>query len=208
MKNLIKVLVVSAGLVGTGSIASAAICAQVTGVNLTTSPVAVPEIGAGCVVSGFDFSNFFIANVNGVTANNFSFAVNTTNIGLTFGYSNVPGLDFSLWYTVNPGVHSMILSTNTATGITETMCTVAYNPQTQNCVGAGGTAAFNNPPVSAVTAPATITLPGAQTATFVFKDINGGSDFMQVVVPEPVSISIVGLGLLGLGLIGRRRVRK
>jgi hypothetical protein len=42
---------------------------------------------------------------------------------------------------------------------------------------------------------------------FVYKDVNGVSEFAQTVVPEPMTLSMMGIGLLGLGLL-RRRARK
>jgi len=60
---------------------------------------------------------------------------------------------------------------------------------------------FNGgPPVSS--------LVNASATDFFLKDVSGGSQFTQTFVPEPVTMSLMGVGLLGLGILGRRKLRK
>jgi hypothetical protein len=61
----------------------------------------------------------------------------------------------------------------------------------------------------AFSTPVTLTGTYSETAEFIVHMSGSGSvnDTINLKVPEPVSLSIFGVGMLGLGVISRRRQR-
>ncbi len=101
------------------------------------------------------------------------------------------------------------------TSIIETVCdSLGVTASGGSCVGKVIGQLFNNSTMSPVS---TTFASGPQTNIWVIKDITASAGFVggvsvsdltnshETVVPEPATLSMLGLGLLGLGLVGRRR---
>jgi hypothetical protein len=92
--------------------------------------------------------------------------------------------------------------------IQEIVCSVAF--VNNNCNPANQLTNFSNPPTGSGSF-------AAQSTIYILKDISQNGNFAGISgfendvltssspVPEPATLSMMGLGLLGLGLIGRRK---
>jgi hypothetical protein len=154
------------------------------------------------------FSNFQVSAITGFSNFAFSITIQETLSGISIGYTGLtPSQDFQLTYQVNPGLSAMLLLSNSAT-VTELICSNVYDPGSNSCVGAGGTVLNSPNPANITPGGALLITVAPSGSNFVFKDIAGGSDVIQNVIPEPMTFSLVGIGLLGLGLAARRRAAK
>lgn len=180
---------------------------------------------------GLTFTNFDVANATGGAAGTVDILSGSdydSVTGATYLSFN-PNLganeDEQLLFEVTGGISQIDMSIggNNAS-ITERACT---NPISTSgslaglCTNAGGT--VSEPPLGQITvasgAPVqpVFSTPFTNTSpVYIFKDIETGSNgqlseftqsFEPGVVPEPVTMVLLGSGLLGLGLL-RRRSRK
>jgi hypothetical protein len=169
------------------------VCDGVTFSNFVVSPhpPATIGIGTGSNIDGNDINLDF--QISGITSNTF---------------------DTLLFYTVTgatQGVDLHFQAANSDTGnvrIIETVCDQAFSNNT--C--ADGHVLANFQLTSNGNVASNTTLFAVHSQVFVKKDIqfNGDtlSDFVNShVVPEPMTMSLMGVGLLGLGLLGRK-IRK
>jgi len=172
-----------------------------------------------CTVDGFTFSNFDVLGGTGfATGDTFSIGaiVDTPMPGaiqFTYSEDNATGSpitvgDFLFTYTLTPGTSTMVLLDGTAGTITENVCSSVVGTY-------GDSSTCNGTPLNNM---ALVTSSGGPTVAYstvtynssdvVVKDVAGGSEFAQSVVPEPMTMSLLGIGLLGLGIVGRKQLRR
>jgi hypothetical protein len=170
----------------------------------------LPSAGLTCTEGIYTFSNFVVTG-DAVPAPVSNFQVvlgpstNASTLALGFAYTDLDsnGDDFTLTFQISPGVSFATVGAGPVVSVTELLCSV---PTT----GAGscpGTR-LNTSPLSASngsTSGSSVTLAATD---YVFKDIAGGSNVIESFTPEPVTFSLMGLGLLAIGFAGRKRMRK
>jgi hypothetical protein len=214
-KSLSKLLIGGMMALGLSGIAAAApACGASTAVftnqNFSTG-TALNFNGDLCSIGSYTFSNFYVFGqtintpfVSGV--NGFNFSVSNPGTGvLELDYSNIGTSDIQVSFQISPGVVGMTLKGVTSQ-VTEVICaTPASNSAANN--NAGCSPAINSSPLFVTVGGSAFSAVTAANKDYVFKDILGGSENQQVLTPEPVTFSLMGVGLLGLGLIGRR-IRK
>jgi hypothetical protein len=185
---------------------------------------------AGCQVTGsaLIFSNFTVTPSGGLTSANVGLA-DTAGTGvagsdvdlgfqLSLGFSNVsdPIGDLLLFYTVTGGITGIDLAIQGSPAVqggyiqvTEVACSVPFTTACPTvdtlanyvATSLNGSAAFMQA-VFASTSPVYIkkdlNFEGATTSEFTNGQLS----------PEPMTFSLMGVGLLGLGIFSRRRFRK
>ncbi|HML18232.1 MAG TPA: PEP-CTERM sorting domain-containing protein [Bryobacteraceae bacterium] len=220
-----KKIFILAVLAGFGSVAAFADGCTGTGasgdvlnvaVNLAiTNGTAVAGTSTGsCTIGGYTFSNFDIYGNSGwASGAEIDLTVTVDNGGvegaIAIGYSNPVGTmtvgDFILTYTVTPGLTGIGLNTGTAGAVSENVCSVLGGTYGSFSGCAAGDSLTPDGPITST--GNYVIAPSSTGHDIVTKDINGGSEVYQQVIPEPMTMSLMGLGLLGLGFFGRR-IRK
>ena len=212
MKKILCGLVLLAGV----GLATPMPCGSYT--NVLTSPGAV-----GCTAGGLNFLNFGVNSIpTGMTVG-LAVTTSASEVQLDFqiaGFSATqgqPAPDLRIIYEVQgltTGVDNHFAG-SPGTSIIETVCdSSGVTPSGGSCNGKVIGQLFDNSTLS----PVSLAFATSQTDIWIIKDITAAAGFTGGVsvsdltnshetgtVPEPATLSMMGLGLLGLGLIGRRK---
>ena len=217
-----KLLGIFVGLLAMGAVASAATtsCTSVPSWTLASGNVSngtlFSDVGVfggttpdACTAYGLTFSNFSVYINSGFPTSPstlpFSMTVAFQADGsVIFGSNIIPGQDINLQYKIVSGISGEILSSggSTGTGVTENVCSTQQTFPGGTCNGVTLGSGFVN---ASGSIPIVI---AANSVDWIFKDVSGTSAFTEKVVPEPMTLSMMGIGLLGLGLMRRRQQGK
>ena len=181
-------------------------------VTLTSSTVLALDSTDSCSVGNYIFSNFQVAGGAGINlvAPNSGFSLTVVVGGalppgeVEFEFSNLGAGDIQLFYTITGGVTDMTLGGGTTNSVSEVICSNAFAVPNSTCLGdsLGATS-----PLDTLGSTSAFTLVDPANEDFIVKNISGGSEVFQSVSPEPMTLSLVGLGLLSLAFL-RRKLRK
>jgi hypothetical protein len=183
----------------------------------------VTTIGS-CQAGNLVFSNFGVSSVpTGMTVALSGISASSTSVDLSF---QISGFSFTLPTNPSPDLRLVYEVTGLTTGvdnsfagspgtsIVETVCDSAgVTAGGGLCVGKVIAQLVDNSTLS----PQSVTFLNSQSNIWIIKDITASASVTglvsvsditnshETVVPEPATLSMMGLGLLGLGMIGRRR---
>ncbi|MGA3187820.1 MAG: hypothetical protein ABSF22_11990 [Bryobacteraceae bacterium] len=218
-----KILLLASGLIAASFIASAdPLCSNgftlVNNQPSTDSSVYVIDgtntFGAGlngCTIGAYDFSNFTIAantGYNGSTLLNVGINAVGNTLEISTNLSIAAGQDIELEFSITPGVTGITLAAGGGASVNEIVCSTA-EPIGSGLVGSCGGVTLGTGAVGGLISQDTFPVLTSPTGTdWVFKDISGASEISQLILPEPMTFSLMGAGLLGLGIFGRRRSSK
>jgi hypothetical protein len=230
-KCVLAISVMAMGMAGTASAALTA-CPATNPLPYKITPSSVITDGNSVVDSSFtcgglSFSNFSEVDAGGSsTPTPWTGYFNLVTAGAGGGVVNLgfnPNLtptttatsDLWFFFTVSgAGLDQVDLSVNgVGASVSETICSAAFTAN-GTCTGTVLTSLGNTGATNKLSGTF-----GPVSTIYIFKDIKvggvgtdpghltsiGQSFHATTTVPEPATLSMMGLGLLGLGLIGRRR---
>ena len=167
------------------------------------------DLTGSCVIGGDTFSDFSITGNNGVVPTTMSASVSTSGNTLIFGYTGISSTADVYWQFEITGspIIDIILQGGSTSQVIETVCDSTFTGE--GCNGnvlniTANSTSTNGSNVTVAIGPNSDCSEGNCTY-WVNKDVTGGSGFNQTIVPEPMTMSLMGIGLLGLGLARRLR---
>jgi len=180
--------------------------------------------GNGCTVDDKLFNNFFWSSLGGVTADTVTANLDKNTSTQTYGwtFSSLAGSftnNFSLMYTVSviPANCATCLITSTAEqmfaatapGATQTQAISVAMSSGPSPVLLNNLSFGNNTNGTSFAGVTTFTKMVMATGLSASQPLTSfESDVRETAVPEPMTLSMMGLGLLGLGLARRRQQAK
>jgi hypothetical protein len=210
VKNASFFVVVLSAVFSGSAFAAACVPGDVIVGPATLSSGAVLTSTFSCTEGAYTFSNFVVTGdtvPTPITDFSVSTGPSTSASGLVLGigYTDLDtnGDDFTLTFEITPGVAFSTLGAGPAVSVTEDICASMQTP-----AGVCSSGNLNLSTLSAAnggTSGSAVTIAGTD---YVFKDIAGGSNVEESFTPEPVTSSLMGLGLMAIGLAGRKRLRK
>lgn len=197
------------GVAGTAALAAPVQCA--TNVATTLTANSTISLTGTCALGAVSFNNFAIygasvpTQLSGFVA---SVSVDSSTNTLLFFYNNLGNStsgydDIHITFQGTPStfIYGMTLGAGSSQGTAELVCSTSFIGNTENC---GGTLLGSGSAGTGASATFNIG-PNAGGTDYFLKDITGGSGVSQILAPEPMSLSMMGLGLLGLGALARKR---
>ena len=225
--GLTAMLLAFVAMAATGS--ATTLCANDAAAAATVAVVGGGSNGFDCTIGGLEFSNFVANNASnstGLTVNLVGASIANGFVTLVFNpnMSLTGAQDILLFFTVTGGINQIDLQNggSSGTSILERACSTPVtvsgacddpSHQLGSAIVAGGGGA------NVFSSTFTLTSP-----VYIFKDIQKSAGFgtegsplqhlssfsqsFHTAVPEPMTLSMMGIGLLGLGLARRRQQGK
>jgi hypothetical protein len=208
-------LIALAGLALAGTAAAAPLCSSnsapvLGGVGTTLSGGTNLFNGSfSCSIGPYTFSNFDIYGASIPSPiSNFSLTVTADAAGdLIIQSTNLGADDVNLSFQISPGILGETLTSGAGASVSEFICSSPGTIFTHDNLGCTSVIS-TNPSWTSVNGSPSFSSVAAAGTDYVFKDWSGGSDVIETLVPEPMTFSLLGLGLLGIGLAGRRLRKK
>lgn len=204
MKNF----VMAAAFASLSAVAAYATPACASGADATVPPVPGDSfsLAGSCTVGSYVFSNFnvFLA-VGPFPVGGFGVSIFVDPaFGIDINYTGITApADFHISFQATPGIGAIELMTGVGSTVSEGICNAAFN--VNNGSSPCGGSLLNTTVLTAANGGTVSSIVTGSGTDYFYKDISGGSEVTQLILPEPMTFSLMGAGLLGLGVLARRR---